>query len=148
LITKDHVNNLLLVFATQSSEQDNDWDIFSDLWDGGINLASSVLLLDIDLELKCGLVALFILRSYLSIPRILRSGELDVENQDNVAGLSFLGDYNFFRAIDYEVTTLIIHTLSISNDTLVVAVTQVALTGPDHDGYPSQVNLACLIFHD
>jgi len=59
-----------------------------------------------------------------------------------------LGDNDFLRAINDEVTTLIIHALSVADDLLIVGVAQMTLAGTYHNRDFTQLNLACLILFD
>jgi hypothetical protein len=82
----------------------------SNFGDCGINLTTSFLLFNIDLELKRRLIGVLIHGSDLSIPRVLRV-KLNIEDKHNITSLSFLCDDDLLRAINNEVTSLVIETL-------------------------------------
>ena len=88
------------------------------------------------------------MRSDLCVPRVFAIRQLYVEDQHDVACLSFLSDDDFLRAIDDEVASLVVHALLVSDDCLVVAIAQMALTTPDHHWNLSKVDLSFLVFFD
>jgi len=94
LIRHDHVEDLLVAFASQGSEQHDDGDLFTDTGDGSRDFTAPLSTLDIDLELEGWLIGLFVLRTDLSIPSVLAGGQSLVENQHDVTSLLFLGDNN------------------------------------------------------
>jgi hypothetical protein len=133
LVVEDHVEDLLVTLTPQGSEQDHHGDVFSDLRNSRVDLASSFSLLNIYLELKGGLIGLFILRAHLGIPAVAGGGEFVVEDEDDVAGLFLLSHDDLLRAIHDEVAALVVHAFFVADNGLVIAVVEVALTGPDHD---------------
>ena len=84
----------------------------SDIRDRCVNFAALFRLLDVHLKLKRRFSTLLILGPDLGVPGI-PGVELDIENKDDIAGLSLLSNNYLFRAIDDEVATLIIQALLI-----------------------------------
>lgn len=122
----------MVAFASEGAEQDDHWDLRTDLWDVRFDFATSLWPLDVELELLRRFVALFVLRADLRIPRVLRRRQLDAEDEDDVASLPLLRDDYLLGAIDDEVPTLIVEAFLVLHDLLFVEVAQVALAGPDH----------------
>jgi hypothetical protein len=115
-ITEDHVEYLFVTLAPKGSKKDDDWDVLPDFWDGCVNMASFLSLLNVELELQSWFVSLLILRSNLGIPAILTVRKLIIENKNDVTSLPLLCNDDLLRAINNEVTALIIHTLFLLHD--------------------------------
>ena len=90
-VRQHHVEDLFVVHAAKGSEENHHRDVLSNLGDGRIYLTAFFCLRDVHLELQWRLVALFVLGADLGVPRVL-GVQLHVEDEDDVAGLSLLGD--------------------------------------------------------
>jgi len=64
----------------------------------------------------------------LGIPRIFGSRQINLEDQHDVTSLTLLSNDDFFGTVNDKVAALIVHALFVSDDLLVVAITQMALT--------------------
>jgi hypothetical protein len=72
------------------------------------------------------------LRSDLGIPAILTVRKLIIENKNDVTSLPLLCNDDLLRAINNEVTALIIHTLFLLHDSKVVFIREMALRTSYH----------------
>ena len=137
---------MLIAWTSKSSEKDNNRNIFSNFRDCCFDFSSSFLFFNIYFKLQSRFITFFILGTDLSIPRILACWQFNIENKNNVASLSLLGDDDFFRPIDYKISTLIIKTFFISHYLLLIAIMQMTLFRMYHYRYFTQIYFFCLIF--